>query len=672
MMLANSMLTKSKSKGASSYFGKHSQSPVPIHSEGSGLTLTRTASLPASASVPGSGSGSTGSSKPSQGKSQAQAQSHTLSRRASIVMRNGFGGDASDFGEHDDADEFGDETTGGEVFAANVDFDAAKLGFSPEENEKIVQLLCDFESGFSLMLDRIKQNMYSCKEVATFLKRRAVIEEEYGRSMTRLSQSILSSKTEEGKKGSFSDAWKHSVMLHEQVGENRIKFAHTISAVAEEVSTLHKNTERSRKQLKEAGYKHWKAVHESENALEKAKSKYESCSEDWERAILTREQIIDNVYTMMMPNSRQGGLAKSISSLQIWKQATSTSNPAKVQKQEDDARTRAAIANENYKQQLATTNNLRSMYFQNHLPRFIRMLLETNEACDHGLQSQLIKYAKDLEDALMIEAATLSPIEREKIETGLVKTVEHVNNIGDFEQYMMNYFQNTKQLQKSDYQYSPYSMSPEAFSLAHPKPVFGLDLSTVTVRDDVQIPTIVDKCIKAVEKYGLRIQGLYRVSAAHHAVQKLRSVLDKDVDKVNLDEWADEIAVVSSALKLYFRELPDSLFPKSMYHAFIEAAKIEDERMRLIGIHELVNQLNDAHYSTLQALIGHLHKLSFFFVKLVQQLEAENRMGIQNLAIVWGPTLMDCPDASSFEPTELRLQSKVVETVLANFSRIFD
>ncbi|KAJ3120297.1 hypothetical protein HK100_012858 [Physocladia obscura] len=232
---------------------------------------------------------------------------------------------------------------------------------------------------------------------------------------------------------------------------------------------------------------------------------------------------------------------------------------------------------------------------------------------------------------------------------------------------MDTYFQNTKYLQKSEYQYSPYSMSPEAFSLAHPKPVFGLDLTETSIRDDIQYPLIVEKCIQAVEKYGLRTQGLYRVSAAHHSVQKLRSLFDKDSEKVDLDEWSEDISVVSSALKLYFRELPNSLFPKSMYHAFIEAARQSDERNRLISIHELVNQLNDAHYSTLQALIGHLHN--------VQQLEAENRMGIQNLAIVWGPTLLDSPNdpmAAGFEPSELRLQSKVVETVLANYGKIFE
>ncbi|KAJ3394893.1 hypothetical protein HDU84_005828 [Entophlyctis sp. JEL0112] len=471
--------------------------------------------------------------------------------------------------------------------------------------------------------------LHDIDEVVAFLRKRAAIEEEYGRSMIKLSQSILGGKADDGKTGTYAEAWKHTLNLHENIGDIRLKFASSISAIADEVSTLHKNTERSRKQLKEAGYKHWKAVHESENCLEKSKKKYEGCSEDWEHALLIRET---------------------------------------VQKQEEDARTRAAIANENYKQQLATTNTLRSNYFQIHLPRFIRMLLQTNETCDHGLQLQLIKHAHDMESMLLAEATLLSPVESDKLESGIVRTLEKIDNSSDFHQYMAAYFHNCKYFQKCDHQYSPYSMSPEAFSLANPKPVFGVDLSEVTVRDNIQVPLVVQKCIAAVEKDGLRIPGLYRVSAANHAVQKLRSQFNKDSELVDLGEWEDDISVVSSALKLYFRELPDSLFPKSMYHAFIDAARQSDECNRLISIHELVNQLNDAHYSTLQVLIGHLHN--------VQQLEAENRMGVQNLAIVWGPTLLDSPHdpmvAGGFDPSELRLQSKVVETILANYGRIFE
>jgi hypothetical protein len=43
------------------------------------------------------------------------------------------------------------------------------------------------------------------------------------------------------------------------------------------------------------------------------------------------------------------------------------------------------------------------------------MLKETNDACDHGLQSQLIQYSRKTEDSLMVEATTLSPVDSENI-----------------------------------------------------------------------------------------------------------------------------------------------------------------------------------------------------------------------------------------------------------------
>ncbi|KAJ3178285.1 hypothetical protein HK101_010148 [Irineochytrium annulatum] len=360
------------------------------------------------------------------------------------------------------------------------------------------------------------------------------------------------------------------------------------------------------------------------------------------------------------------GVPKSLSiPMQLFKQGTT--NPGKVapvlelQKLEDDARMRASLSNEAYKQQLAATNNLRATYFQSHLPRFIRMLKETNDSCDHSLQHFLIRHAKEMEDSFMKEATTISPMEPERF--GVVKIAESINNARDFSDFMHDYFQNQKQLQKKDYEYAPYPMSPEAVSIVNPKPSFGLELVSVCERDGPPVPVVVTRCIQAVEDYGMSVQGVYRTSGTSSQVQKLRTLLDRDAEKVNFEEWADSVPVLAGVLKLYFRELPDPLLPKSMYHSFIDAARIEDERMRLIAIHELVNQLHDCHYSTLQALMFHLYK--------VQQNEPENKMGVQNLSIVWGPTLMDSPDENP-DPSELKQQSRVLETILANFERIFE
>lgn len=53
--------------------------------------------------------------------------------------------------------------------------------------------------------------------------------------------------------------------------------------------------------------------------------------------------------------------------------------------------------------------------------------------------------------------------------------------------------------------------------------------------------------------------------------------------------------------------------------------------MRHIKMHERVNDLPDPNYATLKYFMGHLYN--------VVQHEAQNSMSIQNLAIVFGPTL---------------------------------
>jgi hypothetical protein len=56
----------------------------------------------------------------------------------------------------------------------------------------------------------------------------------------------------------------------------------------------------------------------------------------------------------------------------------------------------------------------------------------------------------------------------------------------------------------------------------------------------------------------------------------------------------------------------------------------------------------------------------------VQQLEVETRVNVQNLAIVWGPILLSCPDTGKADAEDMKLQCRVVETILSNYIRIFE
>lgn len=46
-------------------------------------------------------------------------------------------------------------------------------------------------------------------------------------------------------------------------------------------------------------------------------------------------------------------------------------------------------------------------------------------------------------------------------------------------------------------------------------------------RDGVEVPKIVVKCCEAVERWGLDIQGIYRLSGTQTEMRRLRDLMDK-------------------------------------------------------------------------------------------------------------------------------------------------
>lgn len=94
------------------------------------------------------------------------------------------------------------------------------------------------------------------------------------------------------------------------------------------------------------------------------------------------------------------------------------------------------------------------------------------------------------------------------------------------------------------------------------------------IRDAVEVPRILEKCCEAIESYGLTSVGLYRLSGTTSKVQKLKMVLDRDLEAVDLmsDEWRMDVNNVTSVLKLWLRELPEPLLTFALYHGYVEAA----------------------------------------------------------------------------------------------------
>lgn len=192
--------------------------------------------------------------------------------------------------------------------------------------------------------------------------------------------------------------------------------------------------------------------------------------------------------------------------------------------------------------------------------------------------------------------------------------------------------------------------------------VFGCHLDTLCHRENSFVPRFVQKCVRFVERRGLDTDGIYRVSGNLAVIQRLRHKADHE-EHLDLEDgqWT-EVHVVTGALKLFFRELPEPLFPFSEYDKFIAAIQLAEYSQRVSYIKDLVQTLPLPNHSTMELLFRHLQR--------VVEHKEQNRMSVQSLAIVFGPTLLR-PQVESNLTVHMVFQSRLVELILQEYTNLF-
>ncbi|XP_038188630.1 rho GTPase-activating protein 12 isoform X2 [Arvicola amphibius] len=192
--------------------------------------------------------------------------------------------------------------------------------------------------------------------------------------------------------------------------------------------------------------------------------------------------------------------------------------------------------------------------------------------------------------------------------------------------------------------------------------VFGSNLASLCQRENGTVPKFVKLCIEHVEEHGLDVDGIYRVSGNLAVIQKLRFAVNHD-EKLDLNDskWED-IHVVTGALKMFFRELPEPLFTFSHFNDFVSAIK-QDPRQRVTAVKDLIRQLPKPNQDTMQILFRHL--------KRVIENGEKNRMTYQSIAIVFGPTLLKPERETGNIAVHTVYQNQIVELILLELSTVF-
>ncbi|KAM4731307.1 rho GTPase-activating protein 15 [Anableps anableps] len=194
--------------------------------------------------------------------------------------------------------------------------------------------------------------------------------------------------------------------------------------------------------------------------------------------------------------------------------------------------------------------------------------------------------------------------------------------------------------------------------------VFGCPLQTLCEREGTTVPKFVKICLQAVEKRGLDADGIYRVSGNLATIQKLRFIVDQE-EELDLDhsQWED-VHVITGALKMFFRELPEPLFPFRFFQQFVEAVKIKEAKQKTQAVKKLIQQLPKPNHDTMKLLFSHLQRVLAFSKK--------NLMSTQGIGIVFGPTLMWPELDAGNMAVNMVYQNQIVEFILIESREIFN
>ncbi|MGH0122498.1 UNVERIFIED_CONTAM: hypothetical protein FKN15_020206 [Acipenser sinensis] len=162
---------------------------------------------------------------------------------------------------------------------------------------------------------------------------------------------------------------------------------------------------------------------------------------------------------------------------------------------------------------------------------------------------------------------------------------------------------------------------------------------------------------------GLNVDGLYRVSGNLAVIQKLRFAINHDETLDLKDSKWEDTHVITGALKMFFRELPEPLFTHNYFNDFVSAIKSQDYEQRVQSIKDIIKQLPKPNQDTMQALFKHLRK--------VIEHGEENRMNTQSVAIVFGPTLLRPERETGNIAVHMVYQNQIVELILLEYESIF-
>ncbi|XP_025729217.1 protein FAM13A isoform X4 [Callorhinus ursinus] len=195
------------------------------------------------------------------------------------------------------------------------------------------------------------------------------------------------------------------------------------------------------------------------------------------------------------------------------------------------------------------------------------------------------------------------------------------------------------------------------------KKLFGVSLQDLQQQGLTEngIPAIVGTIVEYLVKHGLTQEGLFRVNGNVKVVEQLRCKFESGAP-VELGRDGD-VCSAASLLKLFLRELPESVVTSALHPRFIQLFRDDRNDAQESSLRNLIEELPDTHYCLLKYLCQFLTKVAKHHV--------QNRMNIHNLATVFGPNCFHVPPGLE-GMKEQDICNKIMAKLLENYNTLFE
>lgn len=153
-----------------------------------------------------------------------------------------------------------------------------------------------------------------------------------------------------------------------------------------------------------------------------------------------------------------------------------------------------------------------------------------------------------------------------------------------------------------------------------------------------RLPYIMEQCVHFLTKNGLDVEGIFRLPGRNLLIKELKERFDS-AERVVFDIEEVDVHTVASLLKMYLRELPQSVIPAEYYQKFMNIAlrfqsaqTPEDKQKAIFDLRESLPDIPTDNF----------HILSFLckFLALVSRNSEVNKMTVLNIATVFGPNII--------------------------------